>query len=256
MSVAPLTTPSSAATYQEPTHRFGRALDDRLPFSHGPSAANPLDDITTASVAAPAAEDDAELTFNDVLDMVNPLQHLPIVSTIYREVTGDEIGPVAKVVGGGLFGGIIGAAVSLADIAIESVSGDDVGGHIMTALFGDDAAIDPAADGNLAIASNEAATKTPAIAGNSVAAVVKAGLPKSLTDMQSAAPAPRDAAKPAAVKPEVFDSPAIPNLSAGAFDSLMQSFGTMEPAGTAAAPEPGLAYAAPVRPGRLIDSTL
>ena len=44
--------------------------------------------------------------FLDVLDMINPLQHLPIVSTIYRNLTGDTIKPVAQVVGGAAFGGM------------------------------------------------------------------------------------------------------------------------------------------------------
>ena len=40
------------------------------------------------------------LTFGDVLDVINPLQHIPVVSTIYRAITGDEISPGARVAGG------------------------------------------------------------------------------------------------------------------------------------------------------------
>ncbi|MDP6473864.1 MAG: hypothetical protein QF894_03030 [Alphaproteobacteria bacterium] len=29
--------------------------------------------------------------FDDFLDLINPLQHIPIISTIYREITGDTI---------------------------------------------------------------------------------------------------------------------------------------------------------------------
>ena len=28
-------------------------------------------------------------SFLDVLDIINPLQHLPVISTLYRQVTGD-----------------------------------------------------------------------------------------------------------------------------------------------------------------------
>ncbi|MGB6086494.1 MAG: hypothetical protein WBF74_07845, partial [Parvibaculum sp.] len=33
-----------------------------------------------------------EFGFSDFLDVINPLQHIPIVSSIYRELTGDELG--------------------------------------------------------------------------------------------------------------------------------------------------------------------
>ena len=41
-------------------------------------------------------------TFLDFLDMVNPLHHIPIVSTLYQSITGDTIDPGAKIVGGTL----------------------------------------------------------------------------------------------------------------------------------------------------------
>lgn len=38
--------------------------------------------------------------FGDLIDIVNPLQHVPIVSWAYRALTGDTIAPAAKVLGG------------------------------------------------------------------------------------------------------------------------------------------------------------
>ncbi len=67
-------------------------------------------------------------TFHDMLDIVNPLQHLPLISHVYRELTGDAIDPVPRVVGGAIFGGIFGAAASLANVIFEQLTGDDVGG--------------------------------------------------------------------------------------------------------------------------------
>jgi hypothetical protein len=32
-------------------------------------------------------------TFAEFLDIINPLQHIPVVSTIYRAITGDQISP-------------------------------------------------------------------------------------------------------------------------------------------------------------------
>lgn len=83
--------------------------------------------------------DDQELTFWDVLDIVNPLQHIPIVNSIYRAVTGDQIKPAMQIAGGALFGGVIGGAVAIANAVVEEVSGDSITGHIVSGLgFGDD----------------------------------------------------------------------------------------------------------------------
>src|SRR4051812_37075024 len=37
--------------------------------------------------------------FGDLVDIVNPLQHIPIVSTLSRHWTGDQIGPAPRVIG-------------------------------------------------------------------------------------------------------------------------------------------------------------
>src|SRR5690349_12138760 len=43
-------------------------------------------------------------SFGALLDAINPLQHIPVVSTIYRAATGDTIGPAPRIMGGALFG--------------------------------------------------------------------------------------------------------------------------------------------------------
>jgi hypothetical protein len=75
----------------------------------------------------------------DVLDVVNPLQHIPVVNTIYREMTGDEIGYGARVAGGTLFGGVIGLAGVAVTAAVDAVSGRDVGEHAVAMFQGDEA---------------------------------------------------------------------------------------------------------------------
>ena len=62
--------------------------------------------------------DNHPLTFGDVLDLVNPLQHLPVVSTVYRKLTGDVITPAMDIAGGALFGGPIGAGLAALGLAI------------------------------------------------------------------------------------------------------------------------------------------
>lgn len=78
-------------------------------------------------------------SFWDVLDVINPLQHVPVVNTFYREMTGDKIGVGARLVGGTLFGGPIGLVASAVNCMIEEQTGRDVGGHAL-ALFRDDKA--------------------------------------------------------------------------------------------------------------------
>ncbi len=73
-------------------------------------------------------------TFGDFVDLINPLQHLPIVSSIYRAVTGDEISPGARIVGDTLFGGIPGLIGGIVNVAIEEFTGKDLGEHAI-ALF-------------------------------------------------------------------------------------------------------------------------
>ena len=53
--------------------------------------------------------------FRDILDIVNPLQHLPIIGSVYRWLTGDRPGAVAQIAGDALYGGPIGAAVGFVE---------------------------------------------------------------------------------------------------------------------------------------------
>jgi hypothetical protein len=73
-------------------------------------------------------------TFSDFLDIINPLQHIPIVNTVYRAVTGDKIDPGSRIVGGGLFGGPIGLAAALVSGMVEQSTGKDPGEHALAAL--------------------------------------------------------------------------------------------------------------------------
>ncbi|KIL97846.1 hypothetical protein CCC_00907 [Paramagnetospirillum magnetotacticum MS-1] len=102
------------------------------------------------------AEGDDAPSFWDLLDVINPLQHIPIINNLYREATGDKIGVAARLVGGTLFGGPIGLIASAANCILEESTGEDAGGHVL-ALFRDD---DPAKGTGTALASAE--EKAPA----------------------------------------------------------------------------------------------
>jgi len=82
---------------------------------------------------------DDGLSFFDFLDVINPLQHLPLIGPVYREFTGDELGPLPRVAGGALFFGPIGLVSSAIDVVSEQITGKDVAGNIMTVMKDEDA---------------------------------------------------------------------------------------------------------------------
>ena len=78
-------------------------------------------------------------TFSDFLDIINPLQHIPIISNIYQALTGDTASTGSKIAGGALFGGPIGFIASIVDSIVQQESGKDMGGN-MLAMFDSDTA--------------------------------------------------------------------------------------------------------------------
>lgn len=98
-----------------------------------------------------------------LIDVVNPLQHIPVVSSIYRSITGDQMGQMARLVGDTIYGGPAGTAMALANIAVEGDTGRDIGGTMLASLTGRDT---PAAavSENVQVASAETAHTTAAAA--------------------------------------------------------------------------------------------
>lgn len=77
------------------------------------------------------------LDFGDVIDVVNPLQHIPVVNMLYRGITGDEIGGVAQIIGGAIYGGPIGAVSGTINAIVKHETGKDVAGNAVSMLLGD-----------------------------------------------------------------------------------------------------------------------
>lgn len=78
-------------------------------------------------------------SFRDILDAINPLQHIPIISTIYRKLTGDHMGYASRIVGDTLFGGVFGSFISgaisaIANVFLDAFTGQDIGEHVMAAV--------------------------------------------------------------------------------------------------------------------------
>lgn len=91
--------------------------------------------------AAGGAAPPQEFGFGDLIDMVNPLQHIPIVGHLYREATGDHIKPISQILGGAVFGGPLGAAGGLVNAIVREETGKDITGNAM-ALAQDDEQIE------------------------------------------------------------------------------------------------------------------
>lgn len=83
---------------------------------------------------SPAAAEGGFSLFDAVVDTVNPLQHIPGVSSVYQQVTGDESSALANMAGGFLFGGPMGLAAGAATSFLEFLTGKSLLGHAQ-ALF-------------------------------------------------------------------------------------------------------------------------
>ena len=75
--------------------------------------------------------------FDDIVDMINPLHHIPLVGMIYREATGDEIDPVAQIIGSAAYGGFAGAASGIVNAIVQEETGRDVGGNLVAMMQGE-----------------------------------------------------------------------------------------------------------------------
>ncbi|HET9149250.1 MAG TPA: hypothetical protein VFO61_02115 [Alphaproteobacteria bacterium] len=134
-------------------------------------------------------------SFASVLDIVNPLQHIPVVSTVYQKLTGDVASPGADLVGGALFGGPIGLAVAAVDTSIKGETGAGIGGHVL-ALFDSGTS-----DAGTAVAQADNPTPTPTQPSSAlVAAAVPANTAPQANDASSPASSDQQQAIGAASK--------------------------------------------------------
>jgi len=132
-------------------------------------------------------QSDGDFSFDDFLDIINPLQHIPILSTLYREITGDQIAAPARILGGALFGGPTGFLAAAANSLYEEIAGEDIG-ETVVALFTSDSDAEPQfAEGDGAVAPATAGLQDPA--APVAAADLDALLAPPLTTAAGAAPA-------------------------------------------------------------------
>lgn len=133
------------------------------PDDHGPSRIT----VRRQIAAWEAVPEEQRMTFEDMLDIVNPLQHIPLVSTAYRELTGDEIRGPARILGGLVYGGPVGFASAMAESVFVESTGNDFGGTAVAMVLGEDERpVYTAADGGTyaELPADAAAAGAPALA--------------------------------------------------------------------------------------------
>jgi hypothetical protein len=142
--------------------------------------------MPSAAASAPPPPGDAKLwqdgdfSFGDLLDIVNPLHHLPVVGTIYRALTGDQIGNLPRLVGAFALGGPLGLAGGMVSMAVKDMTGRDPGEHV-AALVG----LEPAgAPAPVVLAQQPVAPPSPG------AQPPEAAAPAALDLVAAAAPKP------------------------------------------------------------------
>jgi hypothetical protein len=196
---APAATPAAVPPAKPASARSGLAAGDRTETV--PARPNLFPEGSGGN--AP----EAEMSFSDFLDVVNPLQHLPLISTVYRKLTGDTITPSAQVMGDILYGGPLGGAISVVTAMIEQSGGQGPEEALYAALFGDEPAAGPAAtetataDAAAMAPAPAAPAAQPPAAGPATNATTNAAAPAAAAtpapQTAQAAPAPQ-AARPAA----------------------------------------------------------
>jgi hypothetical protein len=118
----------------------------------------------------PSLPTEHHISFHDVLSALNPLQYLPVIGTIYRAVTGDQIPDAVRRIGSiivsGLMGGPVGVAISVRMMGMEKITDidfDKFGQKLMAGIgIADHPATSPAPAGaQVARAATPAAPAPP-----------------------------------------------------------------------------------------------
>lgn len=75
-----------------------------------------------------------EFGFEDLIDIINPLHHIPLVNIVYQNLSGDTIKPAGRIIGGAVFGGFAGAAAGIANVIVEEETGKDMAGNMVAMI--------------------------------------------------------------------------------------------------------------------------
>jgi hypothetical protein len=117
---------------------------------------------TAMQVEHKAKDAEAEFTFDDFIDIINPLHHIPVVSTIYRALSGDQISVHARAIGGGVYGGPLGLLSAGVAMAAEEAIGMSPEGLLASIFSSDDPAAKTMAGAQPPLPANTALQATQA----------------------------------------------------------------------------------------------
>lgn len=141
--------------------------------------------------APSAGEPSPTPKFSDFVAILNPLQNLPVVGTVYRKLTGDEPHPAARVLGGLLWGGPIGLLGAALTYVAEQVSGKSAT-ELVTSIFdGSDKTAAAVADGASPAAGEPAPQAEATPAAIPAAAAAATGTPAPRPPVQTSAQQPQ-----------------------------------------------------------------
>lgn len=168
-----------------------------------PRAAGPAAERTDARAAAAPGSP----SFGDVLSSLNPLQHIPVVGTLYRAITGDTIPDGARAAGSLAFSGLVfgpfGLLTSAATTVLGKLTGldpDEMGRSMLRNVKpGDGSAQGDAAYPVAASPNDDAGTVLAAGAQSSLVAF--AAVPLSAAPAAAVAAVPADSDGPRRVVP-------------------------------------------------------
>ena len=136
--------------------------------------------VATADSREAGAGDDVpayDITWGEFLDIINPLQHIPILSSLYRTVTGDSISGAARVMGSTLYGGPIGLIAGAANAIAAEVNGADLGDTLVAKLLGEDLPGEAVEGGTLLADAEPPNVTAPDLAPAADAAEAEEGAP-------------------------------------------------------------------------------
>jgi hypothetical protein len=209
------------------------------------AAPQPSDNAPVSSgwfAGTDASDSDSDFSFHDLISIINPLQHIPVVSTLYRAMTGDTIKPLERIAGDTLYGGAWGAVSSIANLAFKDLTGRDFGETALALITGDDStsvasnpmAASPASEG-APISSSEAIAAVSGIGSSqisslSVAASAAAyGPPTPLQSANLQAPANVNDATMQALMSAMNGKGIDPTLSQRALSAYQKSISAPQP---------------------------
>lgn len=106
--------------------------DFKTALSHNGEDYNAIEPALGGNTGAGDPED--EFGFEDLIDIINPLHHIPLVSIVYENLSGDTIKPAGRIIGGAVFGGFAGAAAGIANVIVKEETGKDMAGNVVAMI--------------------------------------------------------------------------------------------------------------------------